>query len=465
MSEEKNLPTSRVVRTAMLGRVVAGQAVRHVGTKVAVAGRSTEYRTAKMEKSQVQAAKAIIAGLGTMRGAAMKLGQMMALVDIGLFPEEIREDMQRAMSQLLHSAPTVSFGKMRTVIESDLGGRISKFFAEFDETPLAAASIGQVYRARTLDGRSVAVKVQYPGVDKAIRADLRNLSLVLKAGKAIAPNVDWSALSTELRERIEEELDYAVEAQNQRRVARLYRGHPFITVPEVLTELCTPHVLVTEFFEGRRYEEIRDRAAVAERNRVAEIVFRFHMGSLYLHRQFSPDPHPGNFLVGPDGRVAFLDFGVYKHLTQDEADRQCDLMRAVQTDSPEAIHAQLCRVGVIADADGVSPSDAYDFIQTLFWWASTPGDVALAPDAINEAVLVSINPASAHFDLARKQAMPADQAVVLRMMLMVVATLGQFNATGDWNNILREWLDGAAPNTELGRADAEFRGAAFSSAL
>ncbi|KIA66793.1 ABC1 kinase family protein [Nocardia vulneris] len=465
MPQDNNLPTSRVVRTAMLGRVVAGQAVRHVGTKVAIAGRDADYRSAKLEKRQAEAVRAIVTGLGTMRGAAMKLGQMLALVDIGLFPEEIREDMQRAMVKLLHSAPTVPFDKMRKVIEGDLGGKLSKFFSEFDETPLAAASIGQVYRARLHDGRRVAVKVQYPGIDKAIRADLRNLALILKAGKVIAPNVDWTALSTELRERMEEELDYGVEAQNHRRVARLYRGHPFITVPEVIGELCGAHVLVTEFFDGRRFEEIRDRTAAAERNRVAEIMFRFHMGSLYLHRQFSPDPHPGNFLVGADGRVAFLDFGIYKHLDRAEAENQRALMRAVLSDSPSRIHAELSRGGIIADGDGVPDQEAYDFIHTLFWWASTPGEVTLAPDVINDAVLVTINPAAAHFDLARKQSMPADQAVVLRMMLMVIATAGQLRATCDWHQILREWLDNAAPVGELGRADAEFRGVTVDTAV
>ncbi|MGW4352899.1 ABC1 kinase family protein [Nocardia sp. NPDC004582] len=456
MPEEKRLPTSRTARTAILGRVVAGQAARQVGARIAATGRGEEYRAATLERRQAEAAKAIVTGLGTMRGAAMKIGQMLAVVDMGVFPEEVRADMQQAMTKLLDSAPTVPFAKMRGVIEGDLGVRLGSVFADFDETPLAAASIGQVYRARLRDGRAVAVKVQYPGIDKAIRADLRNLSLVMRAGRAIAPNTDWAALAQEIRERLEEELDYELEAMNQRAVARLYRGHPFITVPDVIGAHCGPHVLVTEFFDGARFEEVRERSA-EERNRVAEIVFRFYFGGLINHRQFSPDPHPGNFLVGADGRVAFLDFGLYKHLGREQAETQRALLCAILTDDPERIFTEMRRAGMITDAQGVSPEIAHAYIRDLFWWAATAGPVELAPDVINEALVNTISPSSQYFGMTRRQSLPADQAVVLRMMLLVMATAGHLRATGDWNGILREWLHGAEPATPLGRADREFR--------
>ncbi|MGW4249537.1 ABC1 kinase family protein, partial [Nocardia sp. NPDC004722] len=390
MPEDQKLPTSRAARTARLGRVVAGQAARQVGARIATAGRGEEYRAATLERRQVEAAKAIVAGLGAMRGAAMKIGQMLAVVDMGVFPEEVREDMQRSMAKLLDSAPTVSFTKMRTVIESDLGSRLSSVFADFDETPLAAASIGQVYRATLHDGRAVAVKVQYPGIDRAIRADLRNLSIVMRAGRAIAPNTDWAGLAQEIRERLEEELDYELEAQNQRKVARLYRGHPYITVPDVITEHGGPHVLVTEYFEGSRFEQVRDWSA-GERNRIAETIFRFYFGSLLLHRQFSPDPHPGNFLVGPDGRVAFLDFGLYKHLGREAVQTQHTLLRAILSDSPDEIFHAMRQAGMITDANGISPEVAHAYIRDLFWWAREPGPVELAPDVINEALVSTVS--------------------------------------------------------------------------
>lgn len=456
MSEEKKLPTSRAARTAMLGRVVAGQAARQVGARIAVAGRGSEVRAATLERRQAEAARAIVTGLGTMRGAAMKIGQMLAVVDMGVFPEEVRADMQKAMAALLDSAPTVPFAKMRAVIEADLGGKLSAVFADFDDKPLAAASIGQVYRARLRDGREVAVKVQYPGIDKAIRADLRNLSMVMRAGRALAPNTDWTALSQEIRERLEEELDYELEAQNQRKVARLYRGHPYITVPEVISEHCGPHVLVTEYFDGARFEQVRDWPA-AQRNRVAEIVFRFYFGSLLLHRQFSPDPHPGNFLVGADGRVAFLDFGLYKHIGRDTADTERALLRAILSDSAEQIFTEMQNAGMITDTQGVTADIAHAYIRDLFWWAAEAGPVELGPDVINDALVATVSPTSQYFGVTRRQTMPAEQAVILRMMLLVMATAGHLHAGADWNGILREWLLDDSPATELGELDQRFR--------
>lgn len=446
----------------MLGRVVAGQAARQVGTRIATAGRGDQYRAARLEKRQAEAARAIVTGLGTMRGAAMKIGQMLAVVDMGIFPEEVREDMQKAMAKLLHSAPTVPFAEMRAVIEAEVGARLTEVFAEFDEQPLAAASIGQVYRARLKDGRAVAVKVQYPGIDKAIRADLRNLTMVLRAGRIVAPNTDWSALSQEIRERLEDELDYTLEAQNQRAVARIYRGHPFITVPEVIAEHSGQRVLVTEFFEGSRFEQVCAWPA-EQRHRVAETIFRFYFGGLLVHRQFSPDPHPGNFLVGADGTVAFLDFGLYKHLDRSATDTQRALLRAILTDSPEQIFAEMQRAGMITDPGLVSPEVTHAYIRDLFWWAAEAGPNELAPDAINAALVATISPGSQYFELTRHQSLPAEQAVILRMMLLVMATAGHLRARADWHAILREWLHDDAPATPLGELDRDFRADALPS--
>ena len=199
------------------------------------------------------------------------------------------------------------------MIEEELGEPLEDVFAEFDEEPIAAASIGQVYRARLHDGREVAVKVQYPGVAAAVRADLQNLGLILRLAKRIAPGLDPKAIGEEIRERIEEELDYELEAQNQRTLARIFRGHPFIVVPDVVTSLSRERVLVTEYVEGTGFEELKGYPQ-EERDRVGEILFRFYFGCLYRHHQFSGDPHPGNSMLLDDGRVAFFDFGLFKRM-------------------------------------------------------------------------------------------------------------------------------------------------------
>src|ERR671931_1275941 len=192
-----------------------------------------------------------------MKGAAMKLGQTMSFLDVGLVPEEYREEFQRKLGKLRDAAPNVRFDDMRKVIESELEGPLKETFATFDPEPVAAASIGQVYRATLPDGRDVAVKVQYPGVGAAVRADMQNLGMILRLMKRIAPGLDPKSMAAEIRSRIDEELDYELEAQNQRTLARIYRGHPFIVIPDVVTSLSRERVIVSEFVSGRGFEEMK----------------------------------------------------------------------------------------------------------------------------------------------------------------------------------------------------------------
>src|SRR5215207_9670168 len=238
------IPTSRLARTARVSGLAAGQAARHLGTRAANVARTEDGRQVALERRHVEAAEQIVTALGTMKGAAMKLGQVMSFLDVGLVPEEYREEFQRKLGELRDAAPKVRFSDMRKVIESELGEKLGEAFAEFDETPIAAASIGQVYRARLHDGREVAVKVQYPGVAQAVRADMQNLGMILRLLKRIAPGLDVKATAEEVRDRIGEELDYELEAQHQRALARIYRGHPFIAVPGVVGSLSRERVLV-----------------------------------------------------------------------------------------------------------------------------------------------------------------------------------------------------------------------------
>src|SRR5437763_3771352 len=179
--EKHDIPTGRVRRGAKIGRLAAGQTVRQLGTRAANVARGDEAGQKALEKRQIEAAEQIVAALGTMKGAAMKVGQVMSFLDVGVVPEDYREEFQRKLAALRDAAPTVSFKDMRKVIEEELGERLSSAFDEFQEEPIAAASIGQVYRARLAeDGREVAVKVQYPGVAAAVRADMQNLGLILR---------------------------------------------------------------------------------------------------------------------------------------------------------------------------------------------------------------------------------------------------------------------------------------------
>ena len=291
------IPTSRIARTARVTGLAAGQAARQLGTATTNLARTEEGRERALERRHIEAAEQIVSALGTMKGAAMKLGQVMSFLDVGLVPEEYREEFQRKLGELRDAAPKVRFNDMRKVIESELGEPIGEAFAEFDEAPIAAASIGQVYRARLHDGRDVAVKVQYPGVAQAVRADMQNLGMILRLMKRIAPGLDVKATAEEVRSRIGEELDYELEAQNQRSMARIFRGHPFIVVPDVVTPLTREKVIVSEFVSGLGFDAIKqlDQADARPRGRDRlPLLLRLHVPPPPVLRRPAPGQLPAD---------------------------------------------------------------------------------------------------------------------------------------------------------------------------
>jgi predicted unusual protein kinase regulating ubiquinone biosynthesis (AarF/ABC1/UbiB family) len=454
---QEKIPTSRVRRTATVGRLAASESVKRLGTKAANVGRSEQGAQEASARRQLETAKQIVAALGTMKGAAMKLGQVMSFLDVGLVPEEHREEFQRELSKLRDAAPTVSFKQMKRVIEDDLEEKIADVFAEFDEEPIAAASIGQVYRAKLRDdGREVAVKVQYPGVAAAVRADMQNLGMIMRLLKRMTPSLDVKGVTEEIRDRIGEELDYELEAQNQRSLARIFKGHPFIVVPEVVSELSREHVLVTDFVRGVGFEQLKEYPQ-AERDRIGEIVFRFFLGCLYRHRQFSGDPHPGNFMLLDDGRVAFLDFGLFKRLDREPVELELACQRAVVEGDAQRLHKLLAESRFLPEPERVDPDHLLAFIEDAIWWYTTADEaVQLKPEIATEVMIESSDPRSSHFREMRHQTIQPEHLFGRRMEMLTLAVLSQLRARNNWHRIAREWMYGDAPVTELGREEAEF---------
>ncbi len=443
-------------RTATVGKLAASEAVKQFGTRAANVTRGEQAGQEALARRQMETAKQIVAVLGTMKGAAMKLGQVMSFLDVGLVPEEYREEFQHELAKLRDAAPTVSFKQMRKVIEDDLEERIPAVFESFEEEPIAAASIGQVYRARLReDGREVAVKVQYPGVSAAVRADLQNLDMILRLLKRMTPQLDVRAIAGEIRERVVEELDYELEAQNQRSLARIFSGHPFIVVPEVVTGLSRERVLVSEFVEGVGFEELKGYPQ-AQRDRIGEIVFRFFVGCLYRHHQFSGDPHPGNFMLLADERVAFLDFGLYKRLEAAPVELELAVQRAVVEGDGATLHKLMAGAGFLPDPERVSPEDLLAFAGDAIGWYTKDEFVELTPEIATQVMIESADPRSSHFRHMRHQDMRAEHLFGRRMEMLTLAVLSQLRAHANWHRIAREWIYGEDPVTELGREEAEF---------
>src|SRR5690606_15038459 len=218
---------------------------------------------------------------------------------------------------LRDDAPPADPDAIERVVHEDFGAPADEVFAHWERAPLAAASIGQVHAATTHDGVDVVVKVQYPGGAAAVRSDLSNAEMFAPLARVFSPNQEIEPLLDELRERINDELDYEREAQYQRAFADRYAGHPFIVVPDVLGDLCRERVLVSERVHGRRFDEVAASGDDALRQRVGETIFRYAFGSIARFRLFNGDPHPGNYLVLDDGRVAFLDYGSVKMFTRE----------------------------------------------------------------------------------------------------------------------------------------------------
>jgi predicted unusual protein kinase regulating ubiquinone biosynthesis (AarF/ABC1/UbiB family) len=458
--EAGKLPTGRLARTARVGGLVTGQGLRWAGMRTANRVRTPE-RAASAESQRTAAlVSQLVEQLGQMRGAAMKIGQMISMVDFDGLPEAERDELQRRLAALRDNVPPVRFAELEKLMRKEFGGPLERTFSDFDEQAFAAASIGQVHRATTVDGEQVAVKIQYPGVAEAVETDLRNANLLLPLVKRLAPGLDARALAAEMRERIAEELDYELEAQNQRRIGRLMRGHPFVQVPRVRTDLSTRRVLVSEYVEGEGFEAVR-RAAEEERDRYGEIVFRLHFGLLYRDRIALGDPHPGNYLLTPDGRVCFLDFGLVRHVAAERTAAERAIALAVRAGDAGALKAALLRAGYLpaGRADAVDEDFALGLMQMAIRWYAAPGYRRFSPEEHHREEVREPRD-SEQRGAAREQVnqftLPAEAMLIRRMHGILAIVLRQLRAGADWGAIAAEYLHGEPPATPLGQAEAEF---------
>jgi predicted unusual protein kinase regulating ubiquinone biosynthesis (AarF/ABC1/UbiB family) len=430
------------------------RAGRMTGAAAGVAAREAAARVSRRNGSdqRLKTAQALVRVLSSMRGAAMKVGQTLSAVDLGLVPEDVRDEFQAVLAQLQHSAEPVSFRALANVIEEDLGGPLASFFADVDPEPIAAASIGQVHRAQLHDGTDVAVKVQYPGIAEAIHADLQNLRLGLKLLSTIAPGVDTAAIADEIRERIGDELDYELEAANHRAMARAYRGHPFVVVPDVVTELSGERVLVSHYVEGERFQALLDAPQV-ERDRAGEIMLRFYLNGPLRHRLLNGDPHPGNALFLADGRVAFLDFGFFKRLSDDDVEQLIATTQATYEGDADRLLEIVAGLGALPP----DPALAEPFLESytaIFGWLMV--DHPTTVDASSTAEMMRRYNQLRAADGFGGLTLPAEHFVLMRAVFLLIGLLGQLRARGTWLDIAREWLFGDEPATDLGAQEQAF---------
>jgi len=444
-------------RLARVGAVAGAEAAKTAAMGAANLTRSERRRQAARESREADFVERIVIMLGSMRGVAVKFGQMLSLADGGLIPAAYREHFQERLAALQDGVPPVPWDTMRGHIEKQLGGALGSRFNDFDERPVAAASIGQVYRARLRNGREVAVKIQYPGIEEAVRSDMQLIALVLRVIHQVYPGVDVRATLTELQRRIGEELDYDREAKNTRAMARAYRDHPFIHTPGVVSRIGTRRLIVTDWIEGAPLLSARD-APDARRGRIAETLFRFYAGGAYDTRIYSLDPHPGNALLLGDGRVAFIDFGSVERVSRADVALSRAVMRALVKQDPEELALAIRARGIVSH-DPIPTDALYATFSRVLGWYAIDQTLHVTPAVADEMLSGSVDIHSSAAAVLRRHEIPPELAVIARADVALAASLGQLRPTINLHRIAREWICGSEPVTELGRHHAEWRAA------
>jgi len=442
---------------------------------IASLARSPERAREVLEARHLEVAEQAVEVLGSLRGGAMKIGQLASFVDVEFLPPEYRAIYQEKLGQLRDAAPAMRWEKVRSVLEREWEQPIDAVLSSVEEQAVAAASIGQVHRGVLRDGRTVAVKVQYPEIADALAADLDVASVLIRLGRAIAPGIDPEVVAAELRERVLEELDFELEAQQQRTFARAYRGHPAVFVPEVVTEFSRRRVLVSEWVEGRKFAEMLSLDQ-DERDRIGEIIVRFFLGSMDRIGRFNTDPHPGNYLLmaEPDDmgaadqrggtpsrrapmRMAFLDFGNTVQIPPESLELMHGALRAALEGDRDRFTERAADLGYVRNLTRIDRELLLEQALVVGDWYLHDRELRIDPDYVARIVESLIDPRAFEgaFRLVRQMKIPPEEIWLRRVETSVLAVLGQLRASRNWYRIMLESI-GGEPATELGAQERTF---------
>jgi predicted unusual protein kinase regulating ubiquinone biosynthesis (AarF/ABC1/UbiB family) len=441
-----DLPQNTVTRTAKLATLpvgIAGRAALGLGRRIG--GRSAEIVAQELQQ---RTAEQIFRVLGELKGGALKLGQALSIFEAAL-PPEIAGPYRATLTKLQESAPPLPAATVHKVLEADLGPDWRSRFAEFDDTPAAAASIGQVHRATWHDGTQVAVKIQYPGAGKALTSDFTQLSRFGRLFGLLMPGLDVKPMLAELRDRVVEELDYRLEASAQQAFAEAYEGDPDILVPRVIA--ATDHVLVSEWIDGTPLAEIIAAGSQEQRDTAGLQLVRFLFSGPARAGLLHADPHPGNFRILADGRLGVLDFGAVDRLPDGLPLIFGRLLWLMHHEGDiEAVERDLrengfLRPGMSVDLDELraflaplaEPSRGETFSFSREWMRGEATRVA------------DLRPAN----IARRLNLPPSYVLIHRVSTAGIGVLCQLEAAGPFRSEVLRWIPGYGPGDRADAAD------------
>ncbi|WP_405543565.1 AarF/ABC1/UbiB kinase family protein [Streptomyces phaeochromogenes] len=447
-----DLPRKAVTRTAKLaalplgfaGRATWGLGKRIGGKSAELVGRELQQRTAEQ----------LFKVLGELKGGAMKFGQAMSVFESAL-PEEVAGPYRAALTKLQEAAPPMPTRTVHSVLAERLGEDWHDLFLEFEDKPAAAASIGQVHRAVWHDGREVAVKVQYPGAGEALLSDLNQLSRFARLLGPLIPGMDIKPLIAELRDRVSEELDYALEAQAQRAHAEEFADDPDVLVPAVVHQ-CE-QVLVTEWIDGIPLSEVITDGTQEQRDRAGQLLARFLFSGPSRTGLLHADPHPGNFRLLPDDpedaedaegsggkggwRLGVLDFGTVDRLPGGLPPTIGDSLRMTLDGDAEAVYDLLREEGFVKESIELDPDAVLDYLLPIIEPAQADEFTFTRGWMRSQAARIA-DPRSPAHQLGKQLNLPPAYLLIHRVTLSTIGVLCQLGATVRLRDELEEWLPG-----------------------
>lgn len=442
--------TSRFNRSARVWRLSARNSVRFAVSRARGIGSAEERRAQLDEQFAIRTAEDVARELGEMKGVLMKAGQLVSFIFEAL-PDEAQEALATLQADAAPMAPTLA----ADVVKSDFGQPPERVFLDWSDMPVAAASIGQVHRAVTLDGRDVAVKVQYPGVHEAIETDLDAAEVMYAMfSSMMLKGLDAKGLVDELRERMREELDYSIEAGNLAEFEARFQGHPWVRIPKLVPELCSSHVLTTEWVDGLAFDEFRRTASAETKQRAAEVIWRFAQGAITRHGIFNGDPHPGNYRFHHDGSVTFLDYGLVKRWSRGEWESLKPSMEAIiVARDPEQLVAAMVAARFLPPSHGLDPALVYDYVSSPYV-PYLSDEFTFTREWMRDTVSKIFDVQGPHAPVIERLNMPPSFVILDRVVWGVSAILGKLEATGPWRAMLLEYIADGPPATDLGSAEA-----------
>ncbi|HTY29814.1 MAG TPA: AarF/ABC1/UbiB kinase family protein [Mycobacterium sp.] len=417
-----DIKRGRAARNAKLASIPVGFAGRAaLGFGKRLTGKSRDEVNAElMEK----AANQLFNVLGELKGGAMKVGQALSVMEAAV-PEEFGEPYREALTKLQKDAPPLPAAKVHRVLDGQLGTKWRTRFSSFDDDPVASASIGQVHRAVWHDGRDVAVKIQYPGADEALRADLKTMQRMVSVFKQLSPGADVEGVVDELIERTEMELDYRLEADNQRAFAKAYADDPHFVVPHVVAS--SPKVMITEWTDGVPMSQIIRSGTVDQRDLCGTRLLELTFGAPARAGMMHGDAHPGNFMLLDDGRMAVIDFGAVAPLPDGLPIELGMIIRLARDKNYDLLLPTMEKVGFIQKGEQVSVKEIDDMLRQYV----EPIQVEVfhyTRKWLQKMAAANMSGSVEQIKTARQMDLPAKLAIPLRVIASIVAISAQLDA-------------------------------------